>query len=74
MQIQSMIHEHPILGFIATIALNIIAFISSPDNAPHIPEIVMQCGQLVAWASAFVVMCISVHGWYAKHIKKQKEV
>lgn len=61
------IHTNPFVGFITAIALNIIGFISSPDNAPHIPQIIMEVGQLIAWASAFIVMCITVHGWYQRN-------
>lgn len=63
-------HDHPVIGFIATILTLMVAELSK--HVMEIPFIVMQLFQIAAWASAIVVGCITVHGWYIKNFNNNK--
>lgn len=69
--IEKLFQEHPFFGFVCSVGAAIAGRLASPESAPHIPPIVMECGQLLAWISSAIIMCITVHGWYKRHVKKE---
>lgn len=65
---QNIFHQYPIFGFICAVFMAIVGRFA-PLLDHHIPALIMDCLQGLAWLSAFGVFLISVHGWYKKNKK-----
>lgn len=64
--------HHPVLNvFISTLLATIGSVLGLLENA-HIPVIVMQFFQLLAWFSAFVIMLVTLYKTF-KQKKNNKE-
>ena len=67
---EKLFQAHPIIALICSVSMSIMAEASKSFDTTHIPEIVMQIGQLIAWAASVIIAIITAHGWYVKRFKK----
>lgn len=66
MSVTQYIHTHPFAALIIA-GSNLLFAESLPYiDGLHVPEIVMQCVQLLAWGSAIAVSVVTLYGKFRK--------
>ena len=64
--------NHPVVGWAISIVFLFVGIAVKQIEETHIPLIVMQFFQIIAWSATIIVGFITTYGWVKKNFKKRK--